>query len=144
MFAIANEYIQDYRFQSHICLKSITPLFFTRLALPQPAKKASAIKTKVGRDRLRSLLVHSKDSPENSFFEDEVTINLASAFMEKLMTRVYYKEGISQTKEDPMFGTALDTQVEAIHQLEVILAEPDFSKDIPSPRCKFALFCCLN
>lgn len=136
LFRMANELTKDYRLNSHLCLKHIAPVFFAKLTIPTSSRKKNVIKTKGGREKLRALLRHPNDI-EDHFFEDEVTINQASAFLEKVMSRVYYKKGVSQT-ETPTVKTAdLHTDIEAIYQLEVMLTEPDFNKDIPSPRSIF-------
>ena len=135
LFKMAKEMITSYRLQYHVCLKHIAPVFFTRLTIPRPAAQKSTFKSKAGREKMRALLVKSTDHSED-YFEEEVTINQASAFLEKVMTRVYYKKGLNKAADPKTFGNMLNTDIEAIHQLEVIMTEPDFLRDIPSPRSK--------
>jgi len=137
---MTNEATKEFRFKNHLSLKHLAPVFFARLTIPRPTgQQQNVLKTKVGREKLRALLIQNKDKEKTTdndehYFEEEATLNQASAFLEKVMTRVYHKKGVNQA-ESPMFNT-LKTDIEAIHQLEVILTELDFINDIPSPRSK--------
>jgi len=132
---MTNSATREFRFKNHLCLKHIAPVFFAKLTIPRPTGQRNILKTKIGREKLRALLIQNKNNDnEDHYFEEEATLNQASAFLEKVMTRVYHKKGVNQA-ESPMFGP-LKTDIEAIHQLEVILTELDFINDIPSPRSK--------
>jgi len=133
LFKAAKEMISTYRLQYHLSLRFIAPVFFIKLTIPKPAAQKSTFKTKVGREKMRALLVKSTEHVED-YFEEEVTINQASAFLDKVMTRVYYKKGLDKHNDPKAFGNMLNTDIEAIHQLEVIMTEPDFLREIPSPR----------
>jgi len=132
LLKLSNRDLVDYIKYNHNDFVSIEPTFFTRMSITYKPRRFKAFNAKVKKEKLRNYLHTEGQDEGKNFLQIEAQIHRASIFLENLTLKTQQSHASAFSANDTF--KVVGTQMPALSQLDTILAEPDFDRNITSPR----------
>ena len=139
LLKISNSDISDYIKVNHFDFTSIEPTFFTKMSITYKPRRLKAFNAKLKKEKLRNY-IHTEGKDDGNYLHTEAKIRRVSVFLENLLTKTQQAQilmGVgfgSFSSDEP--SRQIGTQLPAIVQLDAVLSEPDFDRNVTSPRSK--------
>ena len=135
LLKISNSDIADYVKGNHFNFTSIEPTFFTKMSITYKPRRLKTFNAKLKKEKLRNY-IHTEGKDDGNYLRTEAKIRKASVFLENLLNKTHQSQhshlGASFSSDEP--SRQIGTQLPAITQLDVLMAEPDFDRNVTSPR----------
>jgi len=130
---ISNRDVTEYIRINHGKFTSIEPSFFVRLSINYQPRRFKGFNVKLKKEKMRTFIQTESQTERKDYMKVESQVVKSINFLESLVNKAQQtQQATSHFSGDP--SKVLETHVTALAQLDNILIESDFERNITSPR----------